>query len=215
MNYIVNVQVIKKQIDLSTQSCGVYKMTGEKGKVLYVGKAKNLKLRLSNYLRFGNLSERVKVMLSQIVKIETFLTKNEIEALLLESRLIKSLKPTYNIKLKDGKSYPYITISKHDYPSIAQHRGKLKKGEFHYYGPFTSATAVKQTILSLQKAFLLRGCSDKSSPQQKGHVLSIMLGAAQHHVWVKLQKMITANQQNKHGIHYLGETIKWKSSYFL
>ncbi len=167
MNYIVNVQVIKKQIDLSTQSCGVYKMTGEKGKVLYVGKAKNLKLRLSNYLRFGNLSERVKVMLSQIVKIETFLTKNEIEALLLESRLIKSLKPTYNIKLKDGKSYPYITISKHDYPSIAQHRGKLKKGEFHYYGPFTSATAVKQTILSLQKAFLLRGCSDKKFSSTK------------------------------------------------
>ncbi|QKX02090.1 excinuclease ABC subunit UvrC [Wolbachia endosymbiont of Dirofilaria (Dirofilaria) immitis] len=161
MNCVIDVQAIKKQIELSTQSCGVYKMTGEEGKVLYVGKAKNLKSRLSNYLRFGNLSKRVKVMLSQTIKIETFLTKNEIEALLLEARLIKSLKPTYNVMLKDGKSYPYIAISKHDYPSIAQHRGKLKKGEFYYYGPFTSAIAVKQTILSLQKTFLLRVCSDK------------------------------------------------------
>lgn len=169
MNDIINnIQAIKRQVRFSTQTCGVYKMTGEKDKVLYVGKAKNLKARLSSYLRLGALSKRVKVMLSQVVKIETFITKNEIEALLLEARLIKSLQPTYNIVLKDGKSYPYITISKHTYPSIAQHRDRFgEKSESHYYGPFTSATAVKQTILLLQKAFLLRGCSDKKFSSTK------------------------------------------------
>nr|WP_246209667.1 UvrB/UvrC motif-containing protein [Wolbachia endosymbiont of Atemnus politus] len=161
MSYVINVQAIKKQIELSPQSCGVYQMVGDKDKVLYVGKAKNLKSRLSHYLRFESLSERIKVMLSQVIEVKTFLTKNEIEALLLEAQLIKSLEPSYNIVLKDGKSYPYITISKHDYPRIARYRGRFKKGEFHYYGPFTSADAVKNTILSLQKAFLLRVCSDQ------------------------------------------------------
>ncbi|MGL9731424.1 MAG: excinuclease ABC subunit UvrC [Wolbachia sp.] len=161
MGHVINVQAIKKQIELSPQSCGVYKMIGEKDKVLYVGKAKNLKSRLSSYLRYENLSERIKVMLSQIVEVKTFLTENEVDALLLEAQLIKSLKPPYNIVLKDGKSYPYITISKHDYPRIARYRGKFKKDEFHYYTPFPSANAVKQTILSLQKAFLLRVCSDR------------------------------------------------------
>ncbi|NUY39737.1 excinuclease ABC subunit UvrC [Wolbachia endosymbiont of Litomosoides brasiliensis] len=161
MGYVINVQAIKKQIELSPQSCGVYQMIGDKDKVLYVGKAKNLKSRLSNYLRYENLSERIKFMLSQVIKVEIFITKNEIDALLLEARLIKSLKPSYNIVLKDGRSYPYIAISKYDYPRIAQYRGKFKKDEFHYYGPFISASAVKQTILSLQKAFLLRACSDR------------------------------------------------------
>ncbi|QKX02747.1 excinuclease ABC subunit UvrC [Wolbachia endosymbiont of Litomosoides sigmodontis] len=161
MGYVINVQAIKKQIESSPQSCGVYQMIGDKDKVLYVGKAKNLKSRLSNYLRYENLSERIKFMLSQIIKIKTLITNNEIDALLLEARLIKSLKPPYNIVLKDGKSYPYITISKHDYPRIAQYRGKFKKDGLYYYGPFTSTTAVKQTILSLQKAFLLRICSDQ------------------------------------------------------
>ncbi|WP_225536538.1 excinuclease ABC subunit UvrC, partial [Wolbachia endosymbiont of Mansonella ozzardi] len=161
MGHVINVQAIKKQIELSPQSCGVYKMIGEKDKVLYVGKAKNLKSRLSSYLRYENLSERIKVVLSQVVEIKTFLTENEVDALLLEAQLIKSLKPPYNIVLKDGKSYPYITISKHDYPRIARYRSKFKKGEFHYYGPFPSSDAVKQTILSLQKAFLLRVCSDR------------------------------------------------------
>jgi excinuclease ABC subunit C len=107
-------------------------MIGDKDKLLYVGKAKNLKSRLSSYLRYKNLSERIKVMLSQVVEIKTFLTENEVDALLLEAQLIKSLKPPYNIVLKDGKSYPYITISKHDYPRIARYRGKFKKDEFHY-----------------------------------------------------------------------------------
>ncbi|WP_250296022.1 excinuclease ABC subunit UvrC [Wolbachia endosymbiont of Oedothorax gibbosus] len=151
----------KEQIKSSPQSCGVYKMVGDKNKVLYVGKAKNLKSRLSDYLQFENLSERIRVMLSQVIKVEIFITENEIEALLLEAQLIKSLKPPYNIVLKDGKSYPYITISKHDYPRIAKYRGKFKKNEFHYYGPFPSAAAVKNTILSLQRAFLLRVCSDQ------------------------------------------------------
>ncbi|APR98197.1 excinuclease ABC subunit UvrC [Wolbachia endosymbiont of Folsomia candida] len=161
MGYVINVQAIEEQIKLSPQSCGVYKMIGDKNKALYVGKAKKLKSRLSSYLQFENLSERIRVMLSQVIKVEIFITENEIEALLLESQLIKSLKPTYNIVLTDGKSYPYITISKHVYPRIAKYRGKFKKDEFYYYGPFPSAAAVKNTILSLQKAFLLRVCSDQ------------------------------------------------------
>lgn len=151
----------REQIKSSPESCGVYKMIGDKNKILYIGKAKNLKSRLSNYLQFESLSERIKVMISQVVKVETFITKNEIEALLLEAQLIKSLKPPYNIVLTDGKSYPYITISKHEYPRIAKYRGKFKKDEFFYYGPFPSAAAVKNTILSLQRAFLLRVCSDQ------------------------------------------------------
>ncbi|MDG7056058.1 MAG: excinuclease ABC subunit UvrC [Wolbachia endosymbiont of Meromenopon meropis] len=158
---MINIQAIKKLIKSSPQSCGVYKMIGDKDKVLYVGKAKNLKLRLSSYLRLESLSERIKVMLSQVLRIETFLTKNEVDALLFEVQLIKSLKPPYNIVFKDGKSYPYITISKHDYPRIVRYRGKFKKDGFHYYGPFLSSDSVKQTILSLQKAFLLRICSDR------------------------------------------------------
>ncbi|AAW70960.1 excinuclease ABC subunit UvrC [Wolbachia endosymbiont of Brugia malayi] len=161
MGYVINIQAIKKQIELSPQSCGVYQMIGDKDKVLYVGKAKNLKSRLSNYLRYENLSERTKFMLSQVIKVEVLVTENEIDALLLEARLIKSLKPPYNIIFKDGRSYPYIVISKHNYPRIAQYRGKFKKGEFHYYGPFISVAAVKQTMLSLQKTFLLRVCSDQ------------------------------------------------------
>ncbi len=161
MGYVINAQALKEQIKLSPQSCGVYKMIGDKNKALYVGKAKNLKSRLSSYLQFENLSKRIRVMLSQAIKVEIFITENEIEALLLEGQLIKSLKPTYNIVLRDGKSYPYITISKHDYPRIAKYRGKFKKDEFYHYGPFPSAAAVKNTILSLQRAFLLRVCSDQ------------------------------------------------------
>jgi len=160
---MINVQaIIKEQINFSPQSCGVYKMIGDKNRILYIGKAKNLKSRLSAYVHVENLSERIRVMLSKVVKIEVFITENEIEALLLEAQLIKSLHPPYNILLKDGKSYPYITISKHEYPMIAKFRGKLKKNEFYYYGPFPSATAVKNTMESLQKAFLLRTCSDRS-----------------------------------------------------
>ncbi|MDN5247875.1 MAG: excinuclease ABC subunit UvrC [Wolbachia endosymbiont of Tyrophagus putrescentiae] len=155
------MQIIKDQIDISPLSCGVYKMIGERNKILYIGKAKNLKSRLSSYLQSDRLSERIKIMLSKVTKVEVFVTKNEIEALLLEAQLIKSLKPPYNILLKDGKSYPYITISKHDYPRIAKYRGKFKKNEFYYYGPFPSAIAVNNTIRSLQKAFLIRVCSDQ------------------------------------------------------
>ncbi|WFW29615.1 MAG: excinuclease ABC subunit UvrC [Wolbachia endosymbiont of Menacanthus eurysternus] len=158
---MINIQILKKEIESSPQSCGIYMMIGEKDEVLYVGKAKNLKSRLSSYVRYENLSERIKIMLSQIIKIKISITENEIDALLLEAQLIKSLKPPYNIVLKDGKSYSYITISKHDYPKIGRYRGKLKKNKFYYYGPFPSSDAIKQIILSLQKAFLLRGCSDQ------------------------------------------------------
>lgn len=159
---MINVQAIKEQINLSPQSCGVYKMIGDKNKILYIGKAKNLKSRLSNYVQVTNLSERIRIMISKVVKIEVFTTENEIEALLLEAQLIKSLKPPYNILLKDGRSYPYITISKHEYPKIEKsYYVKFKKKEFYYYGPFPSATAVKNTIELLQGTFKLRICSDK------------------------------------------------------
>ena len=143
------------------QNCGVYKMIGEKNQVLYIGKAKNLRSRLLSYCNLENLSDRIKVMISKVIKIEVFITENEIEAFLLEAQLIKSLSPTYNILLKDGKSYPYIVISKHDYPRITKYRGRLKNDKFYYYGPFPSATAVNSTIKSLQALFLLRGCKDE------------------------------------------------------
>lgn len=138
---------------------GVYRMLSAAGDVLYVGKAKNLKNRVSNYTSVNQLTTRIMRMVSQVRKVEIVTTASEAEALLLEANMIKSLKPRYNILLRDDKSFPYIAITKHDFPRIVKHRGAQKKGE-RYFGPFASAGAVNKTIATLQKAFLLRPCSD-------------------------------------------------------
>ncbi len=139
---------------------GVYRMVGEKGTVLYVGKAKDLKKRVMSYATKGALPTRTLRMIDHTVAMEVISTRSEAEALLVEANLIKELKPVYNILYKDDKSYPYILITKdHTYPQIGKHRGAQKvKGT--YFGPFASVGALNQTLDILQKAFLLRNCSD-------------------------------------------------------
>ena len=139
---------------------GVYRMYDAKGNVLYVGKARNLKNRVSNYARGVGHNNRIALMISLTAHMEFVTTASEAEALLLESNLIKKLKPRFNVILRDDKSFPYILIAKdHPVPQLAKHRGaRNRKGS--YFGPFASANAVNQAINTLQKAFLIRTCSD-------------------------------------------------------
>ena len=143
-----------------TRLPGIYKMLNEKGDIIYIGKAKNLKNRVSSYFRKGAASPKQQVMVAKIVSIEIAVTHTEAEALLLESQLIKKHKPRYNICLRDDKSYPYIFIStEQKFPQITSHRGaKNKKG--NYYGPYPSAGAVRETLKLLQKIFPIRQCED-------------------------------------------------------
>lgn len=153
--------VIQKHLKALDGSPGVYRMLGEKGDVLYVGKARNLKARVSSYARPAGHTARIARMISETASMMFLTTATETEALLLEQNLIKQLKPKYNVLLRDDKSFPYIFISsEHDFPRIEKHRGaKTRKGR--YYGPFASAGAVNRTLNTLQKVFLLRSCTDK------------------------------------------------------
>ncbi len=139
---------------------GVYRMYDAKGDVIYVGKARNLKNRVSNYTRPWGHTNRIAAMISLTVNMEFVTTATEAEALLLEANLIKRLKPRFNVVLRDDKSFPYILIAKdHDVAQLVKHRGaRNRKGS--YYGPFASAGAVNRAINTLQKAFLLRSCND-------------------------------------------------------
>jgi excinuclease ABC subunit C len=139
---------------------GVYRMIDAKGEVLYVGKAKNIKKRIAAYARPTGYDARIARMISGTVTMEFVTTKTETEALLLEANLIKRLRPRFNVLLRDDKSFPYILItSDHWAPQILKHRGaRTKPGQ--YYGPFASAGAVNRTLNALQRAFLLRSCSD-------------------------------------------------------
>ena len=141
-------------------SPGVYRMLDDQSRVLYVGKARNLKARVSNYSRPGQHSPRIARMIGETASMMFLTTRTETEALLLEQNLIKQLKPKYNVLLRDDKSFPNILVSKtHAFPQIKKHRGaKKEKGD--YYGPFASAGAVNRTLNQLQKVFLLRNCSD-------------------------------------------------------
>ncbi len=142
------------------QKPGVYRMINAAGDVLYVGKAKNLKKRVSSYLQIERMPMRLQRMVFDTHVCEVVITHTEAEALLLESNLIKQLKPRYNILLRDDKSFPYIMIpGGHDYPRIVKHRGARTKGN-EYFGPFASAGAVNGTLATLQKVFLLRSCND-------------------------------------------------------
>ena len=141
-------------------SPGVYRMLDADSRVLYVGKARNLRARVSNYARPGPHSPRIARMISETASMMFLTTRTETEALLLEQNLIKQLKPRYNVLLRDDKSFPNILVTKdHDFPMIRKHRGaKSQKGD--YYGPFAGAGAVNRTLSQLQRVFLLRNCSD-------------------------------------------------------
>jgi len=139
---------------------GVYRMFDEKGDAIYVGKARNLKNRVSNYARGQGHNNRIALMISLTCNMEFVVTASEAEALLLEANLIKKLKPKFNVILRDDKSFPYILIAKdHEFAQLAKHRG-ARNAKGSYYGPFASAGAVNHAINTLQKAFLLRSCND-------------------------------------------------------
>lgn len=139
---------------------GVYRMLDAEGAVIYVGKARSLKSRVTNYTRPEGLPLRIQRMIAATVSMEFVRTETESEALLLEANMIKRLKPRFNVLLRDDKSFPYILIATdHEAPELTKHRGSRRR-QGHYFGPFASAVAVGRTIASLQKAFLLRNCSD-------------------------------------------------------
>lgn len=145
---------------LLTSKPGVYRMLNKDGKVIYVGKAKNLKKRVSSYFSGSEKTPKTRVMVSHIRSIETTVTHTENEALILESNLIKSLKPQYNVTYRDDKSYPYIYLSAHkDYPRLSYFRG-MKKAKGRYFGPYPSAGAVRESLNLLQKIFQVRQCED-------------------------------------------------------
>ena len=154
------LEVILEQLRTMPTAPGVYRMLGKTGDALYVGKAKNLKKRVVAYTRLDQLPGRLRRMVNETVTMEVVITHTEVEALLLESNLIKKLGPRYNILLKDDKSFPYILIARdHEWPQIVKHRGaRSRKGE--YFGPFASAGAVNETLSLMQRAFLLRSCAD-------------------------------------------------------
>jgi len=139
---------------------GVYRMLDRKGDALYVGKARNLKSRIQNYTHPTGLSNRLRRMVAETATLEIVVTATEAEALLLECNLIKRLMPRYNVLLRDDKSFPFIHLTAgHDYPQLTKYRGARDKSGA-YFGPFASAGAVNRTLITLQKAFLLRSCSD-------------------------------------------------------
>ena len=154
------VEVIAAALKNLPGSPGVYRMLNRSGDALYVGKARNLKKRVSAYTQLGKLPERLVRMVTETTQLEVVTTHTEVEALLLEINLIKRLMPRYNVLLRDDKSFPYIMITgDHPAPQIAKHRGaRARRGD--YYGPFASAGAVHRTITALQRAFLLRSCAD-------------------------------------------------------
>src|ERR671936_2190290 len=152
---------IDNAVRLAPTSPGVYRMLNAANDVLYVGKAKNVKKRLTSYARVNAPQPaRILRMIAATVSVEIVSTSTETEALLLEANLIKQLRPRFNVQLRDDKSFPYILITgDHWAPQILKHRGaRTRKGS--YYGPFASVWAVNRTITALQRAFLLRSCSD-------------------------------------------------------
>jgi excinuclease ABC subunit C len=154
------VTVIRKAAENAGAVPGIYKMLDSDGNVIYIGKARNLRNRLRSYTILSNLSNRTKMMVSNIRDVDVVVVNSEMEALLLESNLIKKLKPFYNVLLKDDKTFPYIVIdSSSEFPRIFKYRTLKPKGN-DFYGPYPLVCALDDTIKLIQKMFLIRGCSD-------------------------------------------------------
>jgi excinuclease ABC subunit C len=154
------VAAIRAALKMIPATPGVYRMLDRKGDALYVGKARSLKSRVQNYTHTAALSNRLRRMVAETAAMEIVSTHTEAEALLLECNLIKRLMPRYNVLLRDDKSFPLIHITAgHDFPQLTKYRGARGK-DGSYFGPFASAGAVNRTLVTLQKAFLLRSCSD-------------------------------------------------------
>ncbi|MEM7442115.1 MAG: excinuclease ABC subunit UvrC [Pseudomonadota bacterium] len=152
--------VIQGKVKTLPSSPGVYRMLDQRGDALYVGKAKNLKHRVISYTQLGRHPARLLRMIAETTAMEFVVTASEVEALLLEANLIKRLKPKYNVLWRDDKTFPHILIaSDHPFPQVIKHRGAQKRPG-SYFGPFASAGAVNRTITALQRAFMLRNCSD-------------------------------------------------------
>ena len=152
-------EVIKGYVAKLDDRPGVYRMLGADTSVLYVGKARSLKKRVASYTKFGGHTNRIARMIQATASMEFITTETETEALLLESNLIKQLKPHFNVLLRDDKSFPHILIEAGEWPLMRKHRG-ARKDKGRYFGPFASAGAVNRTLNQMQKAFLLRTCSD-------------------------------------------------------
>ncbi len=153
-------ELIKEKLRTLPPAAGVYRMLNAHGRVLYVGKAKNLKNRVASYTRDHGHSTRIRRMIHETHNMEFVRTETETDALLLEANLIRKLQPHYNIRLRDDKSFPYILLTSDDkVPQLFKHRGAQKRAG-DYFGPFASAQAVNRSLNSLQRSFLLRSCSD-------------------------------------------------------
>ena len=152
---------LKSQVNRMPNKPGIYIMSNDQGKVIYVGKAKGLKNRVRSYFTPKPANDKVEAILKEIKTIDITVTITEREALILENTLIKKYNPKFNVLLKDGKSYPHIEVSlNHDFPKFAFHRGKKKSKHARYFGPYPNVYAVRNTLSNLQKIFLLRNCTD-------------------------------------------------------
>jgi excinuclease ABC subunit C len=161
---VLVIQEALRTLDHGT--IGVYRMLSHSKDILYIGKAKDLKKRVTSYTKIDHLPNRLRRMVAQTASMQFIVTKSEVEALLLESNMIKTLRPTYNILLKDDKSFPYIVITKDEFPRLMKHRG-TKHHPGDYFGPFSNVEAVDETIINLQKVCKIRTCSNSFFANRK------------------------------------------------
>jgi excinuclease ABC subunit C len=171
----VSTQHLLNKLTTTTTQSGVYQMLDKNDKVIYVGKAKNLKKRLSNYFSRRAKDTKTIKLVNNIVDFQIIVVSSEVEALLLENELIKKLQPKYNILLKDAKSYPYIILTKEKYPRISFYRGR-KKQDYNYFGPYPSAHFVREAIKLLRKTFKLRECAPSVYQNRSRPCLDYQIG---------------------------------------